>query len=202
MIENKKYGRLTITDVIHGASIGKQPRKFAKCSCDCGSEKIIKLSDVLNGVTISCGCFRNEMTGMRSTRHGSSKTRIYQIFHGMHSRCYNPNSPHYSHYGGRGITVCDEWSDYDSFKKWTESSGYSDELSLDRMDNNHNYCPENCKWSTQTEQMQHTSRTKNITHNGKTMCAMDWSRETDIPHSTILYRISIGHTPEFILKRN
>lgn len=120
------------------------------CKCDCGNEKIVLGNSLSRGVTRSCGCLHKEGTHFT---HRKSHHRIYRIYNAMKNRCYNPNTPRYSDYGGRSITICDEWLDsFMSFYNWAINNGYDEKLSIDRINNNEGYSPSNCKWATAKEQ--------------------------------------------------
>ena len=145
-VTGEVYGRLTITgDAPYRA---KDRRVFVLC--ECGAAKDVLLGDLRSGDTTSCGCFLKEAI----TKHGDAAERLYKIFHSMHNRCYLKTLERYSDYGGRGITVCLEWLDnYQAFKDWAMSSGYSEVTSIDRIDNDSGYSPENCRWvSTNIQQ--------------------------------------------------
>jgi hypothetical protein len=132
------------------------------------------------------------MIGIANTTHGRSGTRVYKIWAGMISRCINPNKGNaWCRYGGRGIKVCDRW--LNSFENFFSDMGEPpDKHSIDRIDNNGNYSPENCKWSSAKEQMSHTSRTTNVTHEGVTMCAAEWARYFGVSREAIRLRIKRG----------
>ena len=134
------------------------------------------------------------------TTHGMYKTRLYSIWHSMRSRCYYNKHNKYAYYGGRGITICKQWNDFKNFYKWAMNNGYKKNLSIDRLNNNKNYKPSNCKWSTQKEQSRNTTRNINITYKGKTQCLLDWSNEFNINRSTLKKRLGNGWTIEEALK--
>lgn len=146
----KRFGKLTVI-----SAAGRSPRRYIlwKCRCDCGRETIVSSHNLRSGNTQSCGCRLRERTRMLNFVTGQYKSRLYRIWTCMKTRCYNPNTPQYKDWGGRGITMCDEWRhNFKSFYDWSMSNGYNEHLSIDRINNDGNYEPSNCKWSTAKEQ--------------------------------------------------
>lgn len=144
------FGRLTVIECV-----GKDRHRESlwRCKCACGREAIITRSNLRNGNTLSCGCYGRERKSEANRTHGETGTRLYRIWKAMHTRCYNPRFIMYRHYGGRGIDICDDWKNsYRSFRAWAISHGYSDNLSIDRIDNDKGYSPENCRWVTMADQ--------------------------------------------------
>ena len=160
------------------------------CKCDCGGYKDIDSLSLTQGYTTSCGCLATEMLIKRNTTHGDYNTRLYRIFRGMISRCKYPSATEYNDYGGRGITVCEEWKDYNNFKQWAMSNGYSDDLTLERNDVDGNYCPENCRWTTIGEQMNNKRNNHFLTYNGTTKTIAQWSELLDINYGTLQSRVN------------
>ncbi len=178
----KRFGRLV---VIKWEGRSKYGRNYWLCECDCG-ELIVTGNDYLiNKSTKSCGCLRKEKT----TTHNLSYTNEYQIWLKIKDRCFNKTTKAYKWYGGRGITIWDKWKK--DFKRFYKDIGKRPSLkyTLDRIDNDGNYEPSNCKWSTQREQNRNYSRNINITYNNKTQCIMEWSEELNIKYGTLRARL-------------
>lgn len=135
-----RFGRLTATRVVAG-----KLRKW-ECACDCGEVSVVITAALINGNTKSCGCLSVDLLRTRVITHGDSKSRLYQCWSSMRGRCQNPADTSFSYYGGRGISVCSEWQDYLVFREWALSHGYSDDLTLERLDVNKGYGPNNCLW--------------------------------------------------------
>lgn len=182
---NKKFGKLTVIELFKCG--GSHKHAIWRCKCECGNFTNVTSSYLISGHTKSCGCFKRE----KSTTHGKRKTKIYKVWCGMRSRCYNLNEPAYINYGGRGIKVCERWNKFENF--YEDMGEIPQNLTLDRINNNGDYELSNCKWSTKLEQSKNRRSNINITYNGKTQCLKDWAKELNFSYCTIYRRIQKYH---------
>ena len=188
-ITGKKYNMLTVVKRIENA--GGMPRWL--CKCDCGNFTKVRGSNLKSGVVKSCGCLLHRPTHT----HNMSHTPLYRVWNGMKQRCNNPNTPSYKNYGGRGITVCDEWNNsFDAFYEWA-SKGYAENLTLERIDNEIGYCPENCRWIPKSEQAKNRRSVLKLQHNGETHSLAEWSKLLNVDYKLVHNRIcKLGWTFE------
>lgn len=167
-------------------------RVIRHCVCDCGNEIDTTLDKLKSGHTKSCGCLKSK-TGDMFRTHGMSRTRLWRIFSKMIRRCYVPEEPAYRYYGAKGIKICDEWmQDRSLFFEWAKSNGYSDELTIDRIDVNGNYEPDNCRWSTAREQTRNKTNNRRYTFSGRTQVLSDWAKEYEMNVATLRNRLEKG----------
>lgn len=174
-LTGQKFGRLTVI----GLDTGKNTRKtFWICQCECGNITSVRSDSIQKGTIKSCGCLKKEQDRINLTAnhsHKQSGTRIYGIWQNMKSRCYNEHNTRYHRYGGRGIKVCDEWeNDFSAFYSWALKNGYDEHLTIDRIDNDGDYHPDNCRWSTREEQSNNRSTNINITIGNETKSLIEW----------------------------
>ena len=197
----KKYNRLTI---IEEAGKGYRGTTLVKCKCECGNEYINSCSAIVRGKYKSCGCGKKEYKERfinAHRTHGNSKTRLYKIFYGMKTRCTNPKRADYKQYGGKGIKICSEWlNDYTLFEKWAIENGYNDTLTIDRIDPNKDYSPENCRWVSRKEQSRNQERTKYLTYNGITKTVAEWAEELGVSYWTLMTRFKKGWSDKEVIE--
>lgn len=191
----RRFGRLVVEGVSRERR-GKRDMIIAHCRCNCGREKDVFWQALADGRIKSCGCLNRELTTERNrslTKHGGSHTRLYSIFQSMRVRCYRPQHMHYANYGGRGIGICDEWrGNFAAFREWAISHGYDDAKSIDRIDNDSGYSPDNCRWADAKTQCGNRRTCHMLTVDGQTHTITEWSRLTGIGKTTIRERLKRG----------
>lgn len=192
----KKFGKLT---VIEFAGINKDRRTLWKCECEDKNIVVVSANSLKMGNTKSCGCLRKGV----NKKHGLSHLKCYNSWADMMYRCYNKNSSAYHNYGGRGITVCDRWRDKEMgvlnfFEDMGEPQG---DMTIDRINNDGNYEPSNCRWASPKEQSRNRRTNINLTFNGETHCILDWSKILNISRTTITRRKAKNLSTEQILKK-
>ena len=184
----EKYGRLTVVE--RAENMGVQTAW--RCVCDCGNKITVRTNSLRTGNTRSCGCLHQDSPD-KHIIHGLCNHPLYSVWYGIKARCNNPSSMNYPRYGARGIKVCDAWeNDFLTFYEWSIRSGWEHGLTIDRIDNDGDYCPENCRWVTHEVQNNNTRNNVNITYNGKTQTITQWANELGINESTLRKRISRG----------
>jgi len=192
----QKFGRLV---VLYDTGERKNGNVVWHCKCDCGNEVDRRSDHLTSGATKSCGCYNRERAAEVHTTHGMARQRerhpVYLAWHDMLQRCENPNFTTYKDYGGRGIRVCEEWHDAKIFIDWALANGWREGLTIDRINNNGNYEPSNCRWVTRKEQARNKRNNHLITFNEKTQPMAQWAEEVDIGSCTLRYRINNLHWP-------
>ena len=192
-LTGQRFGRLTVIE--RTASTNKNAKWL--CRCDDGNYVSVFGMDLKSGKTQSCGCIHSEQLAQRNYKHGLSDNKLCDIWRSMKERCYNPHFEQYNDYGGRGIMVCPEWlHDFQAFYDWAMANGYADNLSIDRINNNGNYEPSNCRWATRQEQANNKRSNHLLTFNGKTQTLSQWSQEVHIKSHTLLARLKRGWSVE------
>lgn len=200
-IAGKRFGRLIAIRIDAGKS--NSHSKFWICKCDCGRESSVSRSNLVSGATASCGSKR-----CRNVRkiHGGSNERLYNVWADMRGRCASPQNINYSRYGGRGIKVCPEWDkSYEAFRDWALATGYDEtaprgQCTIDRIDVNGNYCPENCHWADITTQNRNKRTSRNIKCFGETKTLSEWAAEYGISPETLAKRLDGGMSIETALQ--
>lgn len=191
----QKFGRLTILKEGISVKYGKTTMRKVWCKCDCGTEKEIDFNSIKGGRSTSCGCFNRENAKKLHTTHGKAMLEPgvrhpdYCIWIKIKSRCLNPNDKSYANYGGRGITICDRWKE--SFEHFITDMGWrpNKHYSIERINYDGNYCPDNCKWIHKSEQTKNTRRVKLIEYNGSKYCLTELCKILDLPYSTMRHRV-------------
>lgn len=187
-LTGKRFGRLI---VLERAENDNQKKPQWRCECDCGNQTVVRANALRRGTIVSCGCYVKEI----HKTHGDSGSRLYAVWHDMKARCFNPNHVFYSDYGGRGITVCEEWLSFDTFREWAISTGYDSNAekwtcTLDRIDNSVGYCPENCRWVDMKMQGRNKRNNRMIKYQGQRKSLSEWVSELGLSYQTVYARLT------------
>lgn len=185
-LTGQRFGRLTATKMVGKTAGGTL---LWECQCDCGNVHVARSGSLRHGDVKSCGCLFKEKLIERNTTHGMRCSRLYQTWLDMKGRCFNPKDKAFCNYGGRNITVCDEWAkDFHAFHEWAMDNGYEPHLTIERINNDGNYEPNNCRWATRIEQQNNKRNNRRITMNGETHTLAEWAKITGIKYSTLYSR--------------
>lgn len=202
-LTGQRFGRLTVIERVENDLCGQVKWH---CKCDCGEETDVQSNSLRNGRVRSCGCLLREKAAEQCrisfATHHLRHSRLYPIWVGMKGRCYNLHNKSYPRYGGRGITVCNEWlHNFQAFYDWAMVNGYRDDLSIDRIDVNGNYEPSNCRWATMKEQQNNRSTNRIITIGNKTKTLKEWCEQYGLDYKMVHKKITVlGWTPEEALE--
>ncbi len=194
-ITGQKYGRLIVVGFI---GIEGHHSKW-NCKCDCGKEKAILATSLKSGRTLSCGCLQKEKLLEANTIHGKTNSPEWRSWAKMIRRCRDPRDNRFKSYAGRGITVCERWSQFDNFIS-DMGNKPTPKHSIDRVNNDLGYCPENCRWASHTQQARNTRKNRNITASGETKRVTEWAENSPVNAKTIFARIYAGWSPELAIK--
>lgn len=195
-LTGQRFGFLTVAKRAENDNQGKA---IWECKCDCGNMHTVSRTDLKNSHVKSCGCYTKEFQKTSHIKHGLKYTRLYRTWNDMKDRCYNPKCHAYSNYGGRGISICEEWkNNVVNFYNWAMSNGYTDELSIDRINVNGNYEPSNCRWVTMKVQQNNKTTNRIIEFNGASHNLSEWAKIFKIPYMNMKSRIKDGWSIEKI----
>lgn len=193
-LTGRKFGRLTVIERGQTSKAG-MPRWI--CQCECGNIRLVQGEQLRGGRSQSCGCYAREQTSKRARIHGQRNTALYNVWDAMKQRCMNPKSKAWKYYGGRGVSICEEWQhNFETFNKWANDNGYQKGLTIDRIDVNGDYEPSNCRWVTMREQGKNKRCNVSLTYKGETKLISEWAKELGLNYSTIQWRHKRGWSDE------
>lgn len=198
-LSGKRFGRLIC---IKDVGRDKSGSVLWECLCDCGNKTVVTARNLNHNHTKSCGCYHRDRTGETHTVHGlyydenGKRTKLYHVWGMMRQRCNNPNNASYKDYGGRGIKVCKEWDRYKNFYEWAYANGYKEGLTIDRIDNDGDYKPSNCRWVTRQEQCLNTRYNRYLEYDGKRQTLTEWAKELGMESHVLSTRLRRGWSVE------
>lgn len=191
-LTGQRFGRLRALECV---GFDKRHNRRWRCACDCGQGTVTITTKLRSGKKRSCGCLPRASVTQRNLTHGLRYAPEYRAWNQLRSRCSNPSNKHFKHYGGRGIRCCERWSSFENFYA-DMGPKPSPQHSIDRVNNDGNYEPGNCRWATRLEQANNTSATRWIRHDGRAQSLPSWARDTGLMRKTIACRLDRGWPPE------
>lgn len=192
-LTGQRFGRLTV--IARAPNTGKRVKWV--CLCDCKKEKIVDGGHLRSGAIQSCGCLHREVTSIKHSTHRKSESILYHIWCGIKARCHNPQNKSYMRYGGRGIAICLEWeTSFEVFYNWAIRNGYKPGLTIDRIDNDKGYYPDNCRWTTEVIQARNRRSNRLLQFQGDIRPIAEWAEIRGIPYGTLLDRLRHGWSVE------
>lgn len=206
-----RFGRWTTTGEMGRIHIQAQGRDRIhwRCVCDCGTDRYVASNLLVRGESQSCGCLQKDNQRAAVTKHGDAVHylkvgQVYRAWNHMRQRCNNPRCDLYPNYGGRGIDICQECNDYKTFRDWSLGNGFEPGLSIDRIDNDGGYSPDNCRWTTSSVQVNNRRNTRYLTAFGETKALTEWSRDVrcKVSYPGLCARLAHGLAPEDAITRD
>lgn len=197
-LKGQRFGKWRVVEKGENTN-GRQPRWL--CLCDCGTISLVQGGNLRNGHSRSCGCLRKELLRKRRTKHGLGNHKLYSVWHGMNDRCNRVNNISYKSYGARGITVCENWrNNFKDFYDWAITNGYARNLQIDRIDNDGNYEPKNCRFVNRKQQSRNRRDNVYCEINGEKKCIAEWAEISGILSATVQWRYKHGVRGKNLLK--
>lgn len=191
-LTGQQFGQFTVINVSRKVQSGKRERYYWNCKCECGNFKEVRTDCLTSGTVQSCGCLKKAQDRINLTkfhRHKLSNTNLWHVYYSMRRRCYHPDDSHYSNYGGRGIAICDEWKDsFDNFIKWAFNNGYEEGLQIDRIDNNGNYEPHNCRWVSLKSNCRNRGSNVLVEYQGQWITIAELAEILNKPYRTVYHK--------------
>mgnify|MGYP000935003826 CR=1 FL=1 len=190
-LTGKRFGRLVVKEKLPSRKLPSGKTQVVwLCKCDCGKKHIVSGENLKSGGVKSCGCYAKEISSKVHKKHGLSQTKLFNVWHGIKKRCLTKSDKHYKDYGGRGITICDEWkNNFIIFYNWSMKNGYKDGLTIDRINNNGNYEPSNCRWTTLRVQANNRRSNVLVTYKGETLTLTQMARKYNISFGMLRTRL-------------
>lgn len=198
-LTGQRFGRLTVKGF---SQKDRHNKGHWVCQCDCGNVVDVETHQLKSGKTKSCGCLKSEKTRERVKTHGDTGSRLYWVWAAIIQRCTNPANAAYNNYGGRGIKVCEEWQNsFETFRDWALANGYRQGQTIDRQNNNGDYCPDNCRLADRKTQNNNKRNTKQIEFMGERHSVTEWARIIGVDRATIRKRHAAGLPLDIPIKR-
>ncbi len=183
----KRFGRLEVISLCPERN--KYGKTLWRCKCECGNTIIAIGSLLKRGNIKSCGCLYKETRHTVAKKHGAYGSRLYSLWNGIKARCFYPKHKEFNNYGGRGISICKEWLDFNVFREWAYTKGYRDDLTIERIDVNKDYCPENCTWISKAQQAWNKTSTVKVLYKDRLLTIQELAQETGVDKNLLRSRI-------------